>query len=131
MNKEKQNKDLVNTLITIAQSSSNTSFAPESKSKKKTVKEVLFKVLKENPYKYKQYDLFYEVHINQLKKSEELKLEKYKLQRSELCALLGWGIHGNEEGKLALVSAESPEYKELLNNSKINKKKAYNKKVIL
>jgi hypothetical protein len=123
MNKEKQNKDLVNTLITIAESSSDASVTLESKSKKETVKEVLFKVLKENPYKYKQYDLFYEVHINQLKKSEELKLEKYKLQRSELCALLCWGIHGNEEGKLALVAAESPEYMGLLNNLKINKKK--------
>ena len=127
MNKEKQNKDLVNTLITIAESSSKTSILPTSKSEKETVKEVVYRVLKENPYQYKQYDLFYEVHINQLKKSEELKLDRYKLQRSELCALLGWGIHGNEEGKLALVPAESPEYKELLSNPKINKKKAYNK----
>ena len=94
MNKEKQNKDLVNTLITIAESSSKTSILPTSKSEKETVKEVVYRVLKENPYQYKQYDLFYEVHINQLKKSEELKLDRYKLQRSELCALLGWGIHG-------------------------------------
>ena len=127
MNKEKQNKELVNTLITVAESSSKTSIIPESKSKKETVKEVLFRILNEYPYHYKQYELFYEVHINQLKKSKELKLEKYKLQRSELCALLGWGIHGNNEGKLALVPVESSEYKELLNSSNINKKKAYNK----
>jgi hypothetical protein len=127
MNKEKQNKDLVNTLITIAESSSKTSEIPISKRKKDTVKEVVFRVLKEKPYKYKQYDLFYEVHINQLKKSKELKLETYKLQRSELCVLLGWGIHGDFEGKLALVPVESIEYKVLLNNPNISKKKAYNK----
>ena len=127
MNKEKQNKDLVNTLITIAASSSKTSVIPASKSKKETVKEVVYRVLKENPYQLKQNDLFYEVHINQLKKTKALKLETYKLQRSELCALLGWGIHGDQEGKLALVPVESSEYKELLNNTNINKKKAYNK----
>lgn len=127
MNKEKQNKDLVNTLIIIADSSLKTSIAPKSKSKKETVKEVLFKVLKDNPYHYKQFDLFNEVHVNQMGKSKSLKLDRYKLQRSELCALLGWGIHGNEEGKLALVPTESPEYKELLNNPNINIKKAYKK----
>jgi hypothetical protein len=127
MNKEKQNKDLVNTLITIAESSSKTSEIPVSKRKKGTVKEVLFRALKENPYKHKQYDLFYEVHINQLKKNTTLKLSTYMLQKSELCALLGWGIHGNEEGKLALIPAESEKYKELLNNPNISKKKAYKK----
>ena len=60
-------------------------------------------------------------------KSKTLKLDTYKLQRSELCSLLGWGIHGDEQGKLALVPAESDEYKKLLNDPKINKKNAYNK----
>ena len=106
MNKEKQNNNLVNTLITVAKSSSKTSVIPVSKSKKETVKEVVYRVLKDNPYKFKQYELFYEVHINQLKKSTALKLEKYKLQRSVLCALLGWGIHGNNEGKIiSLIAA--------------------------
>ena len=127
MSKEKQNQDLINTLITVAESYSKTSVIPESKSKKETVKEVVYRVLKENPYKFKQYELFYEVHINQREKSTALKLEKYKLQRSELCALLGWGIHGDQQGKLAIMPVESSEYMELLNNPNINKKKAYNK----
>lgn len=127
MNIVKQNNDLVNTLITVAASSSKTSIAPQSKSKKETVKEVVYRVLKENPYKFKQHELFYEVHINQLKKSNALQLTKYKLQRSELCGLLGWGIFGDEEGKLALIPVESHEYKELLNNPNIKKKNAYNK----
>jgi len=127
MNKEKQNQDLVNALITVAESSAKTSIIPTSKSKKETVKEVVYRVLNENPYKYKQNDLFYEVHINQMKKDKTLKLEKYKLQRSELCSLLGWGIHGDEEGRLALVPIESSEYKSLLENPSITKKKAYNK----
>jgi len=127
MTKEKQNKDLVNTLITVAESSSKTSEIPVSKTGKKTVTTTLFKVLKENPYQFKQYDLFYEVHINQLKNSKALKLETYKLQRSNLCALLGWGIYGNDGGKLVLVPVESEKYTELMNNPNIRKKKAYQK----
>lgn len=60
-------------------------------------------------------------------KSPKLKLETYKLQRSELCSLLGWGIHGDVNGKLALIARESKEYNSLLNDPNINKKKAYNK----
>lgn len=127
MTKEKQNQDLVNALITVAESSSKTSIIPTSKSNKETVKEVVYRVLKANPYKYKQNELFYEVHISELKKSKSLKLETYKLQRSELCSLLGWGIHGDEQGRLALVPVESSEYKSLLANPSITKKKAYNK----
>jgi len=127
MSKEKQNNELVNTLITIADSSSKSSTIPVSKRKNETVKEVVYRVLKENPYQFKQYDLFYEVHINQLKKDKSLKLTSYMLAKSELCSLLGWGIHGDEHGKLALVPAESEEYRKLLNNPKIKKKNAYNK----
>jgi hypothetical protein len=124
MTEEKQNQDLLNTLITVAESSLNKSQVPVSK--KKGVKELIYQVLKDNPYKYKQNDLFEEVHFN-IRKKPELNIVKYKLQRSELCSKLGWGIHGNEEGKLALVAVESQDYKNLLINPKIVKKKAYNK----
>ena len=127
MSKEKQNSDLISTLIIIAESSSKTSIVPVSKRIKDTVAEVLFKVLKENPYKFKQYDLFYEVHINKMGKMQALKLDTYKLQRSVLCSKLGWGMHGDEYGKLALIPAESEEYKVLLNDLNIHKKNAYNK----
>ena len=125
--KEKQNNSLVNALITIAESSSKTGVIPASKSKKETVKEVVFRVLKENPYKFRQNELFDEVHINQMGKDESLKLERYQLQRSELCSLLGWGIHGNEEGKLALIPAESADYEALLKDPIVKKKNAYKK----
>jgi hypothetical protein len=127
MNKEKQNKDLINSLIIVSESSSKEGIIPVSKTNKETVTTTLFKVLKENPYHFKQYDLFFEVHITQMKKNKTLKLDTYKLQRSELCSLFGWGIYGNEEGKLALIPSESKEYQELLNNNAITKKKAYNK----
>ncbi|MCG8808861.1 hypothetical protein G1K66_09070 [Tenacibaculum finnmarkense] len=128
-NKEKQNKSLENTLIITANSSTKESQVPKSKTANKTVVVALYEVLKNNPYKFKQYDLFYEVHINILSKNEEdLKLDTYKLQRSELCSLLGWGIHGNKEGEIALIDSQSKLYEELLSDSSIVKKKAYEKK---
>jgi hypothetical protein len=128
MSKEKQNRDLINTLITIAESSSETSIIPVSKTAKETVKVILFKVLKDSPYQFKQNELFHEVHIHKMGKSlSAIKLDTYKLQRSELCSLLGWGIHGDEHGKLALIPAESKEYEQLFNDPYINKKKAYKK----
>lgn len=121
---EKQNKDLENTLIVVAKSSEKLSTIPVLKLGKKTVTSMLYDVLINNPYKFKQYELFEEVHYNQ-RKNRSLKIETYQLQRSELCSLLGWGIHGNSDGKLALVACELPLYNELLNDISIKKKNAY------
>ena len=125
---EKQDQELVNTLITIAESSSNRSISVESKNGTPTVASTLFEVLKNHPYEFKQSELFYEVHVSRLKKDpEQLKLASYKLQRSELCSLYGWGIHGDKTGKLALVPCDTKFYELLFNDTGIKKKKAYNK----
>lgn len=124
--KYNQNKDLENTLIVVAESSVRESTPPISKSGKTTVTLLLYKTLKDNPYKFKQYELFEEVHFNQRNK-KSLKIKTYKLQRSELCSLLGWGIHGNQDGELALIACDSPFYSELFNDNSIKKKKAFKK----
>lgn len=126
--KNKQDQDLVNTLITLASTSSKQSIIPASKTGKPTVVTTVHEVLISDPYRYTQSELFHEVHINKLNKEHKnLKLERYKLQRSELCSLLGWGIHGDSEGRLALIAGDSKEYERLFLNSEVRKKKAYNK----
>jgi hypothetical protein len=40
----------------------------------------------------------------------------------------GWGIHNNAEGKVALIAVESPEYKQLLNDPRTTKIKAFRSK---
>jgi hypothetical protein len=40
----------------------------------------------------------------------------------------GWGIHNNAEGKVALIAVESPEYKQLLNDPRTTKVKAFRSK---
>lgn len=123
---EKQNKAMVNTLITIASTSVKESIIPFSKSGKKTEPIYLYEVLSNNPYRFKQNELFSEVYFK-IKNQPHLKIETYLLQRSQLCSLFGWGIYGDEEGRLALVPCGSEKYKELLVNPAIKKKNAYNK----
>lgn len=123
---EKQNRVLVNTLIQIASTSVKQSTVPISKSGKKTEAILLYEVLINNPYRFKQNELFAEVYFK-IKQKPHLKIETYMMQRSELCSLFGWGIHGDEEGRLALVPSESDMYKVLFAKPFIIKKKAFNK----
>jgi hypothetical protein len=37
----------------------------------------------------------------------------------------GWGIHNNSEGKITLIAVESPLYKQLLDDPRITKIKAF------
>ena len=46
------------------------------------------------------------------------------LRASALTKRYGWGIHYNQEGKIALVPVESPEYKKLLEDPATTKYKA-------
>jgi Family of unknown function (DUF6157) len=47
------------------------------------------------------------------------------LRVSTLAKRYGWGIHNNAEGKIALVAVESPQYKQLLNDPRITKIRAF------
>ena len=47
------------------------------------------------------------------------------LRVSPLAKRYGWGIHNNIEGKIALIAVESREYKQLLNDTRITKIKAF------
>lgn len=123
---EKQNNALVNTLITVASTSEKQSVIPYSKSGKKTEAILLYEVLINNPYQFKQYELFEEVYFK-IKIKPHLKIETYLLQRSELCSIFGWGIHGDKEGRLALVPCESEHYTRLFEDFSTTKKKAFNK----
>src|SRR4030042_5249731 len=79
---------------------------------KKTIPRVEYETLKENPYKFTEKEFFYEVNAIRRNKAG-LKLENYLIRRSLLPRVYGWGIHINEQGKLALVAMESSRYREL------------------
>jgi hypothetical protein len=47
------------------------------------------------------------------------------LRVSALPKRYGWGIHNNSDGKIALIAVESPLYKQLRNDPRITKIKAF------
>ncbi len=65
-------------------------------------------------------EFFKEVHHVRRNKADS-KIESYNIRQSDLVKKFGWGIHRNEDGKLALVSLESPDYKRLEDSIKTAK----------
>ncbi|WP_438447611.1 DUF6157 family protein [Gorillibacterium sp. sgz5001074] len=93
------------------------------KDAKPSVHALQYELLSSKPYRYTLDDLIYEVHIRhkeipaELVEAEGERIREELLSKSHPCmraSMLpkkyGWGVHYDEEGKLALVAMESPEY---------------------
>lgn len=120
----KMPKDFRNALIQVAEDChAEKGIAPEPKSK---IAYIGYDELSKNPYKYSKLEFYKQVHHVRRGKLE-LKIETYNIRRNDLCKKYGWGIHINESGKLALVGCETEKYRELLNNSLVEKVNAFKK----
>jgi hypothetical protein len=101
---------------------------PSKKSKQPlregTAIKLLHDVLEANPYKYTEREYFHHVH-HVLRKRTDLKIDEYKIRRSDLVKKYGYGIHTNAEGKIAMVPCESTKYKMLLEDESIAKVQGY------
>lgn len=97
-----------------------------STGKKKTIARYDYEILIANPYKYTERELFKEVHHVQRKRLH-LKIDTYNIKRSMLVQRYGWGVHRDNEGRLALIPMESAEYKNLQETIKTKKSYRINK----
>ncbi|BCG47082.1 hypothetical protein GEOBRER4_n1904 [Citrifermentans bremense] len=88
----------------------------------KTIARLGYEILIEHPYKYTEREFFYELHAVR-RKRPDLNYESYNIKRAQIVKVHGWGIHRDQDGKLALVAMESPRYKEL--QATIKTSKAY------
>jgi hypothetical protein len=112
-------------LIIISEDSpTNKSLRPDNEN---TVEHIKFEVLYNNPYRYTENEFFKEVHYN-IRGKRHLKIESYSIKRMGLVKRYGWGIHINEDKKIAIIPCESDRYTSLLNNPNVEKKKAYRNK---
>ena len=106
---------------------------PKSKNENKTIPVLQYEMIAGAPYQYTQEDILFEVfaqrnHIPE----EQRKLEREKffskgqpcLRTSSLGKRYGWGMHHNEQGKVALFAVESEEYQALKNDTTIKNVKA-------
>lgn len=110
---------------------------PPIKDKEKTAANIQFEMIKNNPYKFTSDDVIFSVYAvknNVGKKEFEKEREKFFskgqacMRSSPLTKRYGWGIHSNNEGKVAAYAFGSKEYKKFLNDKTLKHVKAMRSK---
>ncbi|MCJ8008614.1 DUF6157 family protein [Lederbergia wuyishanensis] len=127
-----------NTLITISEDSKVTSAkVPVAKNDKPTVASIEYDLIKNSPYKYTQDDIQFKTYLikNQI---EEINVDELREQffskpkacfrASPLVKNYGWGIHYDDEGKVAIYDVDSETYQQLLDQDEIMKVKGMRSK---
>ena len=123
-----------NTLIEVAEDCpAKVAEIPPVKGDKKTVANLQFELLYNNPYQYTSDEALFKV-LSIRKEFTKQELEEQRehffskgqpcFTASPLPKRYGWGVHNNEEGKIAIFELDSEEYKKLKNNELIVKVKA-------
>lgn len=110
---------------------------PPAKGDNKTIANIQFDLIKDNPYQYTSDDILLQVYIQRNDINEEL-YESTKeqlfskgqacLRSSPLPKRYGWGLHFNENGKIALYGSETGEYRNFINDKNLTILKAMRSK---
>lgn len=127
-----------NTFIKIAEDSPvQEGQIPPQKGDKKSIANFQFDMLYENPYHYTSDEIIFEIlsiRKGFLKADLEVEREAFFskgqpcFRTSPLGKRYGWGIHYNEEGKMAIFAADSEEYEKFLNDTSLNHTQAMRSK---
>jgi len=127
-----------NTLIEIAEDCPAISgIVPPMRGEKRSVANYQFEMIFEQPYELTSDELIFYIQAvrKEIPESEQgaAREEFFSkgqpcLRTSPLAKRYGWGIHSNAEGKVALLSADSDEYADLLNDESVTKIKALRSK---
>ena len=106
---------------------------PPSKGDKKTIAEMQYELIANNPYKFTSDDVLFQVFDdrNDLTKAEQKKARSAFFSKGQACLraspltkTYGFGVHFDGEGKVALYGVETDKYQKFLSNAKIKKVKA-------
>lgn len=109
-----------NTLITIAPDSSATvGVEPPHKAENPSIAWRTWQMISANPYRYTSDDVIFGVYADRnaiaeadrpVARARFFSKGQPCLRSSDLGKKYGWGIHANEESRIALCGVESPEY---------------------
>ena len=127
-----------NTFIEIAEDcKTDKGEMPPIKGGKKTVANLQFEILYENPYKYTSDEVLFGVFAMR-KEFEKGEMDEQRahyfskgqpcFRASPLTKSYGWGIHNDKEGKIAMYGAETEEYQKFIADDSIKKVKAMRSK---
>lgn len=95
---------------------------PPTKGDAKTVAAMQYEMISKNPYKFTSDDVIFQVFAERkdLTEGELEEARKQFFSRGQACMRAspltkryGWGVHADEDGKIALYACDSPEYKQL------------------
>jgi hypothetical protein len=107
---------------------------PQARGAKKTKAVVEYELLVKRPYEYTEEDIAFETYallhdvpraLRDRERKRFLSKGHPHLRVSALAKRYGWGIHNDGEGKIALIAVESLVYKQLLNDPRTTKIKAF------
>lgn len=123
-----------NTFIEVAEDTKvSCGTKPPFKTEKKTIAEMQYELLVNNPYKFTSDDIFFQVFAerNDLTKAEYEKARQKFFSKGQPCfrsspltKKYGFGVHADKDGKVAIYGMETDEYKKFLNDPTIKKVKA-------
>ncbi|WP_445452450.1 DUF6157 family protein [Flavobacterium sp. 25HG05S-40] len=100
---------------------------------KETVAQMQYKLVANNPYRFTSDDIFFQIFAerNDLIESEYEQARKHFFSKGQPCfraspltKMYGFGIHSDQNGKVALFGMETNEYQAFLINDTIKKVKA-------
>lgn len=127
-----------NTFITISEDSIATSaIVPVPRNNKPTIASIEYDLIKKHPYEYTQADVQFKTYVlknrldsNNLEELREQFFAKPKacFRASPLVKKYGWGIHYDQNGKIAIYGVNSEEYQQFLHNDEIQKRKGIRSK---
>ena len=122
-----------NTLIEVAEDCPATHGEIPPVKGNKSVANLQYEMLHGHPYEYTSDDVLFAVFAERKGISEEEFSEQREIffakgqpcfRASPLTKRYGWGVHSNDEGKIALFAMDSETYEDMVANSAIAKKKA-------
>ena len=127
-----------NTLIEIAEDSiADGAEVPPMRGGKKSAANLQYEMLIEHPYEHTSDDVLFttfairkEIPESEWEEARAVFFSKGQpcFRASPLTKRYGWGVHSNEEGKIALLASDSEEYAKLISDSTIKKTKAMRSK---
>jgi Family of unknown function (DUF6157) len=110
---------------------------PPLKGDAKTAATIQFEMISQHPYTFTSDDVLFQVFAdkNDLTKTEYKKAREEFFSKGQPCfraspltKRYGWGVHYNKDGKMAIYSAATAEYKKLMNDKTLQVLKAMKSK---
>ena len=129
-----------NTFVEIAEDCpASKGIVPPLKNSGKSLANIQYELIGEHPYKYTSDDVLFECYAtkNQIQKNELSKAKEQFFSKGQPCfrasplsKQYGWGIHFNNEGKIAVYGCESKEYKSFSKDKSLKILKALRSKKV-